>query len=131
MNRGGSPSGAQEFHRPPVRCKVPAMTTPPPTADNPHPAPNAPTALEIRCWLLKKLSEAQHVEPTEISVDEPLIGMGLDSMQFVVLVGELEQWLGCRFTDNPLMDYPTIELLSTFLADQVAQGRTLIDPTQR
>ncbi|MDQ3332433.1 MAG: acyl carrier protein [Planctomycetota bacterium] len=56
--------------------------------------------------------------------------MGLDSMQFVVLVGEMEQWLGCRFTDNPLIDYPTIDTLADFLANQLAQGKTLIDPTQ-
>lgn len=107
------------------------MTTPPQVNDTALPMPSSPSAVEIREWLLKKLSEAQRVDVSEIPVDEPLIGIGLDSMQFVVLVGELEQWLGCRFTDNPLIDYPTIELLSMFLADQLAHGRTLIDPTQR
>ncbi|MBA3311823.1 MAG: acyl carrier protein [Planctomycetaceae bacterium] len=106
------------------------MTTP--SADNLDlpPAPKSPSASEIREWLVTKLSEAQGTPPSEIRTDAPLIGMGLDSMQFVVLVGEMEQWLGCRFTDNPLIDYPTIDTLADFLANQLAQGKTLIDPTQ-
>jgi acyl carrier protein len=83
---------------------------------------------EIQQWLLERLSERLRVEPTEIDCEAPLISLGVDSMQFVVLVGELEDWLGCRFADNPLIDYPTIKALSEFLADQSAQGKTLIDP---
>lgn len=80
---------------------------------------------------MAKIAAVQHADISEISTTAPVIGLGLDSMQFVVLVGELETWLGCRFTDNPLMDYPTINELAAFLADQVAQGRTTIDPTGR
>lgn len=104
---------------------------PPPPSAFSNDLPTPPWATEIRDWLVNKLSEAQHDEPAEIPVDKPLVDMGLDSMQFVVLVGELEQWLGCRFTDNPLIEYPTIETLSVYLADQVARGQKLIDPTGR
>jgi acyl carrier protein len=65
----------------------------------------------------------------EIRLDESLAGLGLDSMQFVVLVGELEDWLGCRFTSNPLVAHPSINALSQFLARQISAGRTRIDPT--
>ncbi len=104
------------------------MTTP---SNESQPTAAARSANEIRCWLIDKLAEAKGLEPAEVSTHEPLIGMGLDSMQFVVLVGELETWLGCRFSDNPLIDYPTIDSLSEFLADQLSQGKTLIDPTVR
>jgi histidine ammonia-lyase len=49
----------------------------------------------------------------------------------LVLIGELEQWLGCRFTDNPLLVYPTIDALSVYLSEQLARGNQLIDPAQR
>jgi acyl carrier protein len=91
----------------------------------------ARTAEEIRNWIVARLSAVQGIEPEEVRTNAPLIGMGLDSMQFVVLVGELEEWLGCRFTDNPLFDYPTIDTLAAYLAEQVADGKRLIDPTKR
>ena len=92
--------------------------------------PERRSADEIRHWLLTKLSGLLGTPPAEIDVDQPLVGIGVDSMQFVVLVGELEQWLGCRFSDNPLIDYPTISTLSNYLADQLAQGKSVIDPTE-
>jgi len=89
------------------------------------------TAEEIRDWMVWKSSALHGVAPDEVRIDEPLVAAGLDSMQLVVLVGELEEWLGCRFTDNPLIDYPTIDALAPYLADQLAKGRTRIDPTKR
>lgn len=86
------------------------------------------SAEEIRGWIVDKLREHTHVDPNDVSLDEPLIAHGIDSMQFVVLVGELEEWLGCRFADNPLIDYPTINALSDFLARQLEAGKTVIDP---
>lgn len=106
------------------------MTFLSPTADDAVPAPTSPSAAEIGQWLVKRLSEIQRLEPAAIRLDQPLLQMGLDSMQSVVLIGELEQWLGCRFRGNPLIKYPTIDALSTFLADQLAVGKRLIDPAQ-
>ncbi len=100
----------------------------PPTTS---PGRSVPTAAEIRDWLVAKLSVAGRVPAAEVRTDAPLVSMGLDSMQFVVLVGELEDRLGCRFADNPLFDYPTIDALSDFLAERLARGDTLIDPTSR
>lgn len=86
------------------------------------------TAGEIREWLVSHIAARLQVDPAQIAVDQPLIDVGLDSMEFVAMVGELEQWLGCRFRDNPLIDYPTIETLSEFLAGEVAAGRRVISP---
>ncbi|QDT52346.1 Phthiocerol/phenolphthiocerol synthesis polyketide synthase type I PpsA [Caulifigura coniformis] len=90
----------------------------------------ARSAMEIQDWLTARIATRLEVSPQGIDLDEPLIDVGLDSMEFVALVGELEQWLGCRFRDNPLIDYPTISALSTFLADELAAGRTDILPTR-
>jgi acyl carrier protein len=87
-------------------------------------------AAEIQDWLVARIAARLQVGPEEVSLEEPLIDIGLDSMEFVAMVGELEHWLGCRFRDNPLIDYPTIAALSEFLADELAAGRTNILPTR-
>ena len=92
-------------------------------------SPQVRTESEIREWILDKLLTRLHLDAADIHLDEPLITLGVDSMQFVVIVGELEDWLGCRFADNPLIDYPSINALSVFLAEQLAMGKTVIDPT--
>jgi acyl carrier protein len=104
------------------------MVSPPLVGAPPSPSP-PPSAVEIRDWLVSKIAEAQQIESSEVNVDEELIHMGLDSIKLVVIVGEMEQWLGCQFKSNPLVDYPTINVLSAFLADRMADGETLIDPS--
>ncbi len=86
------------------------------------------TAAEIQDWIVSRIAARLQAEPSELRLDQPLVDVGLDSMEFVALVGELEQWLGCRFRDNPLIDYPTIGALSQFLATELAAGRRVITP---
>jgi phthiocerol/phenolphthiocerol synthesis type-I polyketide synthase D len=86
------------------------------------------TASQIRDWIVTHIATRLGADPSTIAVDQPVIDVGLDSMEFVAMVGELEQWLGCRFRDNPLIDYPTIESLSGFLAAELAAGRRIISP---
>jgi acyl carrier protein len=90
-----------------------------------------PSANVIRDWIINRLSAELELPEADIPRDEPLINVGLDSMDFVGLVVDLENWLGCRFRDNPLIDYPTANALSEYLADQLARGRTEIDPSVR
>jgi acyl carrier protein len=92
---------------------------------------NPRSEAEIRDWLVAKIAGRLNVPPEEVRVDEPLIDIGLDSMEFVAMVGELEHWLGCRFRDNPLVEHPTISSLSAFLAGELAAGRTTITPNDR
>jgi len=92
--------------------------------------PSRRTADEIRDWIVTRVADRLQVAPTQIRTDEPLIDVGLDSMEFVALVGEMERWLGVRFRDNPLIDYPTLDSLSNYLAGQLAVGKTVIDPNE-
>jgi acyl carrier protein len=93
-------------------------------------APQPRTEAEIRQWIVAKLSDRLAVAADDIPLDAPLVSLGVDSMQFVVLVGELEDWLGCRFASNPLVDYPTVAALSQFLERQLTAGTAVIDPTR-
>lgn len=80
----------------------------------------APTEAEIRHWLVSRLAERLQLPPDELDIDTPIIGFGLDSMQAVVLIGELEDWLSIRLAANPLTEFPTIQSLSRHLAERVA-----------
>lgn len=94
-------------------------------------APNpSPTEDDIRHWLVARLAERLSVDPAAINLEESLTTHGLDSMQFVVLVGELEDWLGCRFNSNPLITYPSVNALSAYLARRLAAGATELDPAR-
>jgi acyl carrier protein len=91
-------------------------------------APQHRTEEEIRQWIVARLSDRLGRPADEIPLDAPLVSLGVDSMQFVVLVGEMEDWLGCRFASNPLVDHPSVAALSGFLARQLADGKSVIDP---
>ena len=90
--------------------------------------PATHTADEIRQWIVDRLVERLQIDRQEIDVAAPVTALGVDSMQFVVLVGELEDWLGCRFASNPLIEYPTIDALSQFIAAELKDGHDVINP---
>lgn len=85
-------------------------------------APPVRTELEIEQWLVDRIAARLQMPSDQISRDVPILSLGLDSMQSVVLVGELEDWLGCRFTANPLVEHPTIEEISRHLAGRPADS---------
>ena len=74
-----------------------------------------PSAADIQAWLIDALAEELQVAPDEIRVDEPILAQGIDSMHVVAIVAQLEDWLGIRFSSNPLEDFPTIEALAQSL----------------
>jgi polyketide synthase 13 len=79
----------------------------------------ARTEAEIRDWLVDKLCRQMHVPPGNLDLDQPIEQLGIDSLQFVVLVGELEEWLGTRFTENPLVKHSSVNAVSRYLANSV------------
>lgn len=90
--------------------------------------PRLHTADDIETWLVEQLAERLQQEPESIDREASLVALGLDSMQFVVIVGELEDWLGCRFVSNPLEHYRSIRALSAFIARELASGKSSLDP---
>lgn len=86
-------------------------------------------AAGIQQWLIETLSHELKVDPSEIDPEKRLSAYGLDSLQLISMVGQLEEHLGCRFTSNPLPLHPTIGALSRFLAERLRAGVTEIDPT--
>lgn len=76
----------------------------------------APSPEQIQQWIVVNMARLLRVQPEEIDPHIPLARHGLDSVQVVLLATDLEQWLGIRFTSNPLDEQATIETLSLRLA---------------
>jgi acyl carrier protein len=80
---------------------------------------NEPLAQErIQAWLVSYLAELLEIEKDEIEVTIPFNRYGLDSSAAVGLTGDLENWLGYELEPTLLYDYPTIEALTQYLAEE-------------
>jgi myxalamid-type polyketide synthase MxaB len=90
--------------------------------DNPAASQAQPPSVEvIRAWLINKIGELLTIAPEEIDTQEPLTNYGLSSMSGVILSGDVEQWLGLALEPMVAWEYPTIDALAQYLADEMAK----------
>ena len=75
------------------------------------------TSQDIQKWLISWLCEELNVEAQEIDVNEPFVNLGVSSRQAVVLMGDLENWLGFEIDPSLAWEYPTIQDLSEYLTN--------------
>lgn len=73
---------------------------------------------EIQDWLTNYLAELLEITPNEIDITISFDYYSLDSAAAVGLSGDLEEWLGYEFEPTLLYDYPTIEALAIYLAEE-------------
>lgn len=71
----------------------------------------------IENWLVNQLAEQLSLDSQAISVSEPLTRYGLDSIDAVTMVGDLEDALDVELPSTLFWDYPTIEKSAQFLAE--------------
>jgi acyl carrier protein len=76
-------------------------------------------ATAIRRWLIAAV--ARHVEIAEEQIDptSPFTNYGLDSRTAIELAGDLEKWLGVELSPTLVWDYPTIDAMAEYLAQDV------------
>ena len=91
----------------------------PPLPLEPSPDRRERLAATLREWLGQWLITRGGVAPEDIQGDKPFADYGLDSMTAVELSGELEDWVGVELTPIAAWNYPTIDRLSDFIADQL------------
>ena len=72
----------------------------------------------IQSWLVAKIAQNLSLAPESINVGESLTRYGLDSIDAVTLVGDLEDWLDAELPDTLFWDYPTIEKASEYLVNE-------------
>lgn len=71
----------------------------------------------IQKWLVDQLAEQLSLDAETVSITEPLTRYGLDSIDAVTIVGDLEDWLDLELPSTLFWDYPTIEQSSQYLAE--------------
>ena len=69
----------------------------------------------IGAWICRELK----LEPGQIEPSVPFVRYGMDSVHAIMLIGDLEEHLGCRLPPTLAWDHPTIEALAGHLAQEV------------
>ncbi|MEH1818595.1 MAG: acyl carrier protein [Nostoc sp.] len=72
----------------------------------------------IQAWLTSYLAEILETNSKEIDIQESFDRYGLDSGAAVGLTSDLEDWLKRDLSPTLLYEYPTIEVLSQYLAEE-------------
>ncbi|MHB9858119.1 type I polyketide synthase [Streptomyces sp. YIM S03343] len=67
--------------------------------------------------LIEELAGRLRVAPESLDPRMPLAGYGLQSVELVGMIGELERWSGRSLPATLAWEYPTVEALAAFLAD--------------
>ncbi|MGK7941316.1 MAG: acyl carrier protein [Crocosphaera sp.] len=82
----------------------------------------------IKTWLINWTAEQLELETTEIDVNQSFLSYDMNSVTAMMLVGDLEDWLGLRLSPTLAWDYPNIASLAEYLAqksnDNKAQSGT-------
>ncbi len=81
----------------------------------------------IQNWLVEQLADVLSLDADSIDVNESLTRYGLDSIDAVTLVGDLEDWLDLELPDTLLWDHPTIAGAAEFLVDEYDIDEVEID----
>ncbi|ACK64136.1 phosphopantetheine-binding [Rippkaea orientalis PCC 8801] len=71
----------------------------------------------VQTWLITQLSKQLSLDPNTIKITEPLTRYGLDSIDAVTLVGDLEDWLDMELPDTLFWDHATIEKAAQYLGE--------------
>jgi acyl transferase domain-containing protein/acyl-CoA synthetase (AMP-forming)/AMP-acid ligase II/acyl carrier protein len=88
-------------------------------------ASSGKTMQDIQRWLIEHVADALNVRRAEIDLRTPFAHYGMDSVQAVTLVADLEEWLGQgELSPTLVFDYPNIEALAHYLAGETAPSTT-------
>ncbi|MGO9652718.1 amino acid adenylation domain-containing protein [Mycobacterium sp.] len=123
-----------EWRQPPASDPQPATLPDNALPDNSAPGRAGQRAEEIAAWFVSQLSSELGLLPTEIETSVQFANYGLDSVHAIRLTAALQTWLGRELSPTLAYEYPTIDLISEFLAqdraedtpaeDRLADGRT-------
>ncbi|MDJ0536224.1 MAG: acyl carrier protein [Xenococcaceae cyanobacterium MO_207.B15] len=87
----------------------------------------------VENWLKSQLAEQLSLDADSINVSEPLTRYGLDSIDAVTMVGDIEDVIDEELPSTLFWDYPTIAKSAQFLADNYdvsALGKTTSEPIE-
>lgn len=76
------------------------------------------TEEEIQTWLISHLAMYLKIPLDEIDIQEPFTVYSLDSAVAVSMTSELGEWLGHELEITLFWEYPSIEILAQYLAEE-------------
>ena len=74
----------------------------------------------IEEWLIDWIARELGLPPNEIQTSESLLNYSLSSVTAMMLVGDLEEWLGLTLPPTLVWDYPSIAAIADALTEQVS-----------
>ncbi len=77
---------------------------------------NADTIKTKACELL---AERLKIAPGEINLEKKLTGYGLDSIDVMTMVGDLEDWLDIELPSTLFWDYETINDVADYISSNI------------
>jgi acyl carrier protein len=80
---------------------------------------------QISAYCVDHVAEILRVPKENIDTNSNFARLGLDSAMSVYLVMELEEKLDLELDSDALVDHPTIDALSTFLAEKAGAAETV------
>lgn len=79
------------------------------------------TAAEVTKWLMLKMGEVLEIDLGPEDMERSFQAFGLSSREELVLVGDLEDWLGYELAPTVIWDHPTIIGLATYIEELEAR----------
>jgi acyl carrier protein len=76
------------------------------------------TAESIQDWLIEQVAQRMDLDPDEVDSQASFESFGMESAEALVLLNNLEQWLGRSVPPVLIWNYPTIAQLSERLAQE-------------
>ena len=73
----------------------------------------------ISDWLIDRVAELLDLPARDIDTSLPLAELGIDSVGAVSLVGEVEDEWEIDVDPTMIFDYPTIDDIAVFIADEI------------
>ena len=78
----------------------------------------ASTLTTIQDWMVQQIADVLSLDVAAIDVNQSLTRYGLDSIDAVTLVADLEDWLEQELPSTLFWDYPTIAKAATYLVNE-------------
>jgi acyl carrier protein len=79
-------------------------------------SPDATSIESLKSWLIDWMAHELRLDRSSIDTSEAFLSYGLDSVQAMSMVGDIEAMLGLRLPSTLAWDYPDIDALSNHLA---------------
>jgi acyl carrier protein len=84
----------------------------------------ARSKVSITEWLVQWIARELGLPPVEIETGKSLLNYSLSSVTAMMLVGDLEEWLGLTLPPTLVWDYPSIDAIAGYLIDQLSASAT-------